>query len=90
MFLVLDTPVTSIVRKQLFRARFLGRQTGNDADDLGSGLFRVVDDLGDSLDTSHLCAMWEIDEAGQLRTRPDPPDLDASVRFLLRFMLRGK
>jgi hypothetical protein len=50
----------------------------------------MVDDLGDSLDTSHLCAMWEIDEARQFRTRPDPPDFDPTVRFLLRFMLRGE
>lgn len=91
---VFDFPVSTIELQQSCGICLCLIDTGDAEADLRCG-FPALDELamqvgGDALDTKDLLGVRKIDEAVELNAGPQPPNLNAAMCFVDRFMLRGK
>ena len=87
--LVLDSPVATVECEDPFGARLVGLEARDEADHVPLDFARR-DDLANSFDDRDLSAMRKFHEPREFRAHPDPPDLEAPVDLLGRFMQRGE
>ncbi len=89
MAFIFDTPVSPIKIEELLGGRFVGRETGDEVNGFAA-FFTGFEIFGMTFDTGSLSTEREIHIIIQIDRGPDFYNFQATMRFFIDFMLRGK